>query len=744
MKTPVTPQEKEFAKRRFVLQGHCNRILSSWSFRQIKYWSDVYKFTTVPAVEKITWVKVGALQEHLETAVSLPELKEYINHLKENLEAAIFKETKGTNGSTVEEVKDLPPTILVEPKVVIEPTLEPAKKVTITTTEEVVGALVSSNNYGLTKSPNEKAFFYWFQKKAITEIMDGILKQKKISQCVISGTGTGKTFMCGGVVRRLVDMNFHVGKTFGVANYLYVTRATIVEQTKRVFKDTFGLGIAQGVEILNIEQLRSRAGQAWVNEKVRIVNGNEEYYWEWKKGLAPCVIIWDECQALKNSISTQHKIAAALNDLPGVIQLHVSATPFTRVSEAKCFAVSTGKDITQLLGTPASLTNHTWATYSRTIAQGDPEEYNEAAVERLIKDLEEFIVRVKGVKPQFDAINSVKKIKFATKEEQEFYLAAWERYLKEKAELDRLKELNGDASTGISELVAFLKFRMAAELCRAEYLARVMYESVTLFGKAAVAALNFKATIIAITKIFCEKYGIPRNKITLIWGGGQTQLTDKQKAKQKILDKKDQLAAAGLNLEQLMEDLDLEGVEDRILEELPEHLRLGPQSREERQREIDRFQSGKSDYCLFTFRAGGVGLSLHHTDEFTKEKVRHKESGYAVEEDIPKIPIRPRKLFAAPTYSAIEIVQGLGRCPRLTSLSDTEQELIFYSGTIEEEVADIVSQKLRCLSKVVKTREKWSDIVTEGVGAKAKHMQDLPPDDPNEDNPLEGGNTEED
>jgi hypothetical protein len=359
----------------------------------------------------------------------------------------------------------------------------------------------------------------------------------------------------------------------------------------------------------------------------------------------------------------------------------------------------------------------------------------------LIKDLEEFIVRVKGVKPQFDAINSVRKIQFQTKEEQEFYLAAWERYLKEKSELDRLRDLNGDATTGISQLVAFLKFRMAAELCRARLLAKLMYEAV-MSGKAAVAALNFKGTIIQITKILVEEFHVPREKITLVWGGGQTQLTDKQKAKQKILDKKDELAKAGLDLDQLMEDLDLDDVENRILEELPEHLRLGAQSRDERQREIDKFQSGRSDYCMFTFRAGGVGLSLHHTDEFSKFKVRHKESGYAVEEDIPKVPIKPRKLFAAPTYSAIEIVQGLGRCPRLTSLSDTEQELIFYSGTIEEEVADIVSQKLRCLSKVVKTREKWSDIVTVGVSTKASHMQDLPPDDV-DDNPLEGDNTDE-
>jgi hypothetical protein len=108
---------------------------------------------------------------------------------------------------------------------------------------------------------------------------------------------------------------------------------------------------------------------------------------------------------------------------------------------------------------------------------------------------------------------------------------------------------------------------------------------------------------------------------------------------------------------------------------------------------------------------------LHHTDELTAIKARRQKNGYAVAEDIAKVPVRPRVNFVAPTYSAIELVQGLGRCPRLTSLSNTEQTLIFYRGTIEEDVARIVSQKLRCLSKVVRQREKWQDVVVGGVKA---------------------------
>lgn len=729
-KLPLTPEQKLQKQKLDALQKTSNVILMNFSFKKILVWGDVYRYTAVPATDA---------QPH-NKAVIIAELKAYLKQLETNLRATFAAPTPALPPPQ-HEIKTLADLQPQPATVTLSADVKPAVIETVTDED-----LSSTNDYGLKPSPNEKAFFYWFQKKAIVELFDAIVRDGKKCKLLLSGTGTGKTYMCGGLIRRLVDAKFHDGKTFGVTEYLYVTRASIVEQTKRVFQNTFGLGISNGVEVLNIEQLRSRAGAMWVNEKSRIVNGEEEFYWEWKKMVNPVVIIWDECQALKNSTSSQHKIAAALNDLPDVVQVHVSATPFTRVCEAKCFAVATHKSIEEVMGIPgAVLSNETWPTYASHIAgsTSGPEDYNEAAVERLIKDLEPYIVRVKGVRPQFDAINKVEMIKFQTKEEADFYHSAWERYLKEKAELDAKKLLaeggqsDGEA-TGIQMLVAFLKFRMAAEICRARYLAQRMYETVNNDGKAAVCALNFKGTIIKAVQILVDEYHVPRSGISLIWGGGQTQLTAKQKAKQKIKAQADKLVAAGMTMDEIMETLDLDDVEDRELQDLPAHLKLGTQSKEDRQREIDRFQSGKSQYCFFTFRAGGVGLSLHHTDEMSPVKVRHQKNGYALIDDIDKVPIRPRRLFAAPTYSAIEIVQGLGRCPRLTSLSDTEQFLVFYTGTIEDDVADIVSKKLRCLSKVVKTREKWSDIVVEGRGKKSAHMQDIPDDDGNVNGTLEG------
>jgi hypothetical protein len=258
-------------------------------------------------------------------------------------------------------------------------------------------------------------------------------------------------------------------------------------------------------------------------------------------------------------------------------------------------------------------------------------------------------------------------------------------------------------------------FLAAAEYCKRYIFAERMYRDVQN-GYAAVLACKFKKTIIAVTKILNEKYGVSRDNISLIWGRGQTQLTAKQKLKAKVRENQSKFEEAGIT----MEDMMLEDVDDRVLEDLPAELRLGNQSKERRQYEIDRFQSGKSLYCIYTYKAGGVGLSLHHTDEQNNYKVRRQKNGYAVIEDIPNVPTRPRKATVGPTWSPIELVQGCGRVPRLTSLSDTIQNFLYYKGTVEEEQAFVVTHRLKCLSKVVRQHEPWADIITNYAKAKEK------------------------
>jgi hypothetical protein len=554
--------------------------------------------------------------------------------------------------------------------------------------------------------------------------------QKKRAVLILASTGTGKTYMQAALDRRLQDIKFADGKTWGHIKYLAITRNSVVEQTKRVLRDKFGINPITETEVLNIEKLRTRAGQIWIDNFQTIVDGEEQEYWKWKDLINPAVIYLDECQAVKNEDSTQHKILVAFSRIAeNTTQVFISATPFTRVSEAKAFAIATKKDISHL-GFPEGtlLSEQTWGTYSQAIAHpSSPDEYNEAAVERLMKDLDDYIVRVRGVRWQFNAVNSVEIVDFENDQQRKEYQQAWEKYITRKAKLEESVTDNPRFQAMI-ELGIFLA---AAEYAKRDLFAKRMYEDVQA-GYAAVMACKFKKTIIAVTQILVNKYGVSRDKISLVWGGGQTQLTAKQKLKAQVRENQAVFDAADIS----MDDMMLSEVEDRELEVLDASLRLGTQSKEERQKEIDKFQSGRSLYCIYTYKAGGVGLSLHHTDEQTKEKVRRQKNGYAIVEDIANVPTRPRKVTVGPTWSPIELVQGCGRAPRLTSLSDTIQSFLYFRGTVEEEQAFVVTHRLRCLSKVVRQHENWMDLIEnygkahEIAKARVEEMQGKETDEP--------------
>jgi hypothetical protein len=353
-----------------------------------------------------------------------------------------------------------------------------------------------------------------------------------------------------------------------------------------------------------------------------------------------------------------------------------------------------------------------WPIWSAKVASpAEPSEYNEAAVARLMKNIAPYVIDVKNVRPQFRPQNNVKLIPFQSKEAAEFYRATWERY---QEECQRLQK-ESPSNALFLRLVLDLKFQMSAEIIKAEPLAdsmMIIYSE----GKAPVLFCKYKQTIAKVVMVLHEKYGISRDDISLIWGGdslysgtdNKEEFTEEQIREILIQATKDPSNIDIKAIKRVKEQLILQ---QHDLNEIPQHLRLGVQSRKQRQKEIDKFQAGKSNFALASVKAGGVGMSLHHSDDMTKEKVRRKPSGYAFIEDISKIPVRQREVIAGPIYSAIELVQFLGRVPRLTSLSPTTQTIVGYQGTIEEEVLVIVSQKLKCLRAVVRQNESWEDVL---------------------------------
>lgn len=338
------------------------------------------------------------------------------------------------------------------------------------------------------------------------------------------------------------------------------------------------------------------------------------------------------------------------------------------------------------------LTNSNFSQFAQQVAfPSAPTDYSPAAMERLMEYLDPYVVNMKNMRFPFHARNKVQLIQFSTREEKEAYDSAWDAYLEACA----LLEEGGGENTSFMILVQFLKFRQAAELIRAPYLAKRLYEIVYKKGRSAVCACNFKETIAKITRILCDDYGVSRDEISLIWGGIKPKKPSSKVKKDftaqdlELFDTSDLEFLSSLGIETSLDVLNETKSKDTPERRELDRLKLGNQNKRARQEEIDKFQSDRSKFCLFTFKAGGVGLSLH--------------------QELPEH--RVRETLLAPTYSAIELVQGLGRAHRITSCSDTDQTIVFYANTIEVRVSVRASQKLKCLSKAVRQKESWESVI---------------------------------
>lgn len=103
----------------------------------------------------------------------------------------------------------------------------------------------------------------------------------------------------------------------------------------------------------------------------------------------------------------------------------------------------------------------------------------------------------------------------------------------------------------------------------------------------------------------------------------------------------------------------------------------GTQSSEEREEAIQAFQSDSVRLIIANTAAGGVGVSLHDI-----------QGRY------------PRVSLISPAYSAVNIVQCLGRVHRAGAKTPSIQKLVFASGCIEEEACKAVRKKINNINMI--------------------------------------------
>ena len=111
----------------------------------------------------------------------------------------------------------------------------------------------------------------------------------------------------------------------------------------------------------------------------------------------------------------------------------------------------------------------------------------------------------------------------------------------------------------------------------------------------------------------------------------------------------------------------------KVAEELKSNcLIYGEQTLEERQKNIDRFNSDESRLIICNIKAGGVGISLHDT-----------------------IGKYPRISLISPSWSAQDVIQTLGRIHRASGKTKVYQELVYCAGTIEEKICQKMIAKIK-------------------------------------------------
>jgi len=431
--------------------------------------------------------------------------------------------------------------------------------------------------------------------------------------------GLGKTYMVLPVIKYLLDNKLIKLQSDWPMPVLWVTPAAVIPQTLEVINQ-FGL-------IGTIFPISYAAFRGKLAEKIYWDKTKHPYYdtflYTWKSMSMPSLVVFDECQGLKNDSSSQTQLSWSIP--AGIKRIFISATPYQKVSEARSIVQGVGMEIHD-----EPCTTETVPQLLQDIARwGRPTQLCQAQMERLRKAMQPYAVFVPKVRYKHKTHTRCRLIEFDTAAEREHYDGYFIAFKK------KCEEQMRNANFGRNEmLVAMQKFREGAEEVRAVRMAKRAIEMAER-GRQVIVVFNFVNPM--------------------------------------------RLAYKALRNEGLSED--------RI-----SHI-VGGQSPAKREAERARFQEGKSDVLLFTMRSGGVGISLHHD---------RKEA-------------RPRHIIIPPTWSAIDLVQALGRGHRITSISDTTQEVVWYKDTIEEQVCARVEAKLDCINASVGRKENWVNVFTNGT-----------------------------
>jgi len=432
-------------------------------------------------------------------------------------------------------------------------------------------------------------------------------------------------------------------------------------------------------------------GEMFVKINNDPMTGAEEFVYS--PHMLPFILVLDEFHRYNNHDTFQTKFIQSMiraGRKTGMKILVKTGTPFEKVNDAKTFMLA----CRNINGVTVDDT-YSFQSVAKSL-DSNPDKPNRAAVARLRKVLDPYIVSFPYVKWPHKAINTIMLVDFASEHDRDIYKRAHETYL------ERCSKLGKNTNFGpMEQLVALGNFCKTVEPLRAPMLAELAIKNFRSGAKATLIGARFKQTIINVA-FRLDEAGVPMNKWCAIHGGFKGIKTHLLMSEEELTEFLKRPLGAPVDddtLKRVAETIRYK--EDAVFNDedpvtqAARHARLqklglaSMQSKSKRHEEKGRFQSGEAVICLMTLAAGGTGLSLHH--------------------DKPSL--LPREGYFTPPFNGKEGAQALGRLPRRTSLSDSLQYIMMMRGTVEEyHVAPVFDNKLKCLGEFTNRKLSFTDL----------------------------------
>ena len=504
-----------------------------------------------------------------------------------------------------------------------------------------------------------------------------------------ANTGSGKTQ----IAAACIDYALNKQKVTDVLpvpmNYpvIWLTVKNAVEQTKQRIAEA-GLDNHLDTHTIHVwpySTLTASFGENRLLDPIETTdpsNGQVSFDYVYRNAALPYVLILDEYHCLNNEGTKRFKavramIKAAQNfPLLNTKIIAMSATVAERVNDARLLVCAANHKHDGVL--------INWENFNTSFAKlicNDPSIANKEAIKRVFVSIRPWTFEPPYMKWKHRAINSIRIYDFKSRADEIHVANAEVDYL------DRISKLGKSTPSDLAlRRIALLQYRKRIEPARAEQMVDDMVAEVRA-GNTAAMGTAFRGTIIKAMFYLIDKYNFTRDDIGVCWGGRGDPRPKKILTQAELIDLvlKPELTRAEYNLLQKNQDWE----EDRLLfgdesalaqDSRNQRLRalglIGLQGAEARQREIEKFQSGRAKFFFYTMASGGTGLSLEHCDSRQA----------------------PRVGFFTPIYNAKEWVQAMGRLPRINSISDSRQYVCGIAGTIEyEHVMPKLSKKLEAL-----------------------------------------------